>query len=150
MLLISKILHAKLSNHGDPKVFNAETVTTGGLLLIILCLCEGFRQQFYLDWKQERGVHLRAGLLQFAKWPYVIMAFFDVVFARRFPYVTTSKMSGAPCASLALWPHIPALIIIGVAWGIGLSIHETVPVEVQFGAGAFVIATQEKNTGMAL
>ncbi len=124
-----------------PAVLNAETLTSGGLLLIILSLCEGFRQQFYLDWKREKGVHWRAGLLQFAKWPYLVMAFFDVAFGRRFPYVTTSKMSGTPRASLALWPHISTLIIIGLAWGIGLSIHEPVPVEVQFCAGIVVIAT---------
>jgi hypothetical protein len=38
-------------------------------------------------------------------------------------------------------PHIFTLIIIGLAWGIGLSIHETVPVEVQFCAGIVVITT---------
>ena len=139
--LVLLLLTVMLWKGEMPAVLNAETMTTGGLLLIILSLCERFRQQFYLDWKREKGVHWRAGLLQFAKWPYLVMAFFDVAFARRFPYVTTSKMSGTPRASLALWPHIFTLIIIGLAWGIGLSIHETVPVEVQFCAGIVVIAT---------
>jgi uncharacterized membrane protein YoaK (UPF0700 family) len=68
------------------------------------------------------------------------MAFFDVMFGRRFPYVITSKIPGTPRASLALWPHILTLILIGLAWVIGLSMHETVPVEVQFSAGIVVMA----------
>lgn len=135
------LLLAVMLGKGEmPAVLNAETVTTGGLLLIILYLCEWFRQHFYLDWKRERGVHWRAGLLQFAKWPYLIMAFFDVMFGRRFPYVITSKIPGTPRASLALWPHILTLILIGLAWVIGLSMHETVPVEVQISAGIVVMA----------
>ena len=134
-LLIAVILVA-----GEmPKVLNTETVMTGGLLLVILHLCERYRQRFYLDRKRGRGLHWRAGLLQFAKWPYLIMAFFDVMFDRRFPYLITSKIPGASGASLALWPHIPILILIGLAWVIGFSIHERIPVEVQFCAGTFEI-----------
>jgi cellulose synthase/poly-beta-1,6-N-acetylglucosamine synthase-like glycosyltransferase len=124
-----------------PKVLNTETVMTGGLLLVILQLCERYRQRFYLDWKRERGLHWRAGLLQFAKWPYLTMAFFDVIFDRRFPYVITSKIPGTTPESFVLWPHILVLLVLGLAWIIGLSIHETVPVEVQFCAGIVVITT---------
>jgi hypothetical protein len=67
------------------------------------------------------------------------MAFFDVMFGRRFPYVITSKIPGTAPVSFPLWPHILTLILISLAWGIGLSIHETLPVEVQFCAGAAVI-----------
>jgi cellulose synthase (UDP-forming) len=142
ILLVALLLIVVMLGRGEiPKVLNAETLITGGLLLVILLLCERYRQRFYLDWKWERGFHWRAGLLQFAKWPYLIMAFFDVMFDRRFPYVITSKISGGTRASLALWPHITTLIMIGLAWGIGLSIHERVPVEVQFCAGTVVIAT---------
>jgi len=124
-----------------PKVLNAETVMTGGLLLVILQFCERYRQRFYLDWKRERGFHWRAGLLQFAKWPYLIMALIDVIFDRRFPYLITSKVPGTTRASLALWPHIFTLSMVGISWGIGLSIHETVPVEVQFCAGITMMTT---------
>lgn len=136
------LLMAVMLGRGEmPNMLNEETGMTGGLLLIILQLCERFRQRFYLNWKRERGIHWRAGLLQFAKWPYLIMALFDVMFNRRFPYVITAKIPGATRASLALWPHIPTLIMIGLAWVIGLSIHETVPAEVQFCAGAVVMTT---------
>jgi cellulose synthase/poly-beta-1,6-N-acetylglucosamine synthase-like glycosyltransferase len=123
-----------------PKVLTTETVMTGGLLLFIFQICDRYRQRFYLDRKREGGLDWRAALLQFAKWPYLIAAFFDVMFGRRFPYVITSKIPGTPRASLALWPHILTLILIGLAWVIGLSMHETVPVEVQFSAGIVVMA----------
>lgn len=63
------------------------------------------------------------------------------MFGRRFPfpYVITSKIPGTPRASLALWPHILTLILIGLVSVIGLSMHETVPVEVQFGARTVVM-----------
>ena len=142
ILPVALLLIAWMLGSGEmPKVLNTETVITGGLLIVILQFCERYRQRFYFDLKRERGLHWRAALLQFAKWPYLIMAFFDVVFDRRFPYMITSKNPGATRASFALWPHIPTLIMIGLAWGIGLSIHETVPVEVQFFAGTVVIAT---------
>lgn len=124
-----------------PKFLNSETVLTGGLLLLIYQLCEWYRQRFYLDPKREQGLHWRAVLLQFAKWPYLIMAFFDVVFSRRFPYVVTSKIPGTTPVSFALWPHVLSLIMIGLAWGIGLSTHETVPIEAQFYAGTVMIIT---------
>lgn len=142
ILLVALLLIVVMLGRGEiPKVLNAETLMTGGLLLLTLLLCERYRQRFYLDWKRERGFHWRAGLLQFAKWPYLIMAFFDVVFDRRFPYLTTSKITGSTRATLALWPHIPTLIMIAFAWGISLYIHKTVPVEVQVCAGTVVITT---------
>lgn len=124
-----------------PNVLKAETVATGGTLFVILQVCDRYRQRFYLDYKRERGFHWRAGLLQWAKWPYLIMAFFDVMLNRRFQYVTTSKITGAFYASFALWPHIPFLLMIGLAWGIGLSMNETVPVEMQFCAGIVMMTT---------
>ena len=140
ILLVALLLIVVMLGMGTiPKVLNAETVITGGLLFAILLLLERYRQRFYLDWKRERGFHWRAGLLQFAKWPYLIMAFFDVMFDRRFPYVITSKIPGTTRTSLALWPHILILFFIGLAWLIGLSLHETIPIEVQICAGAVMM-----------
>jgi hypothetical protein len=133
------LITVMLANGTMPNVFNAQTMLTGGLLVITLHLCGRYRQRFYLDEKRERGIHWRATFLQFAKWPYLIMAFFDVILNRRFSYVTTSKVTGARRASFALWPHLLTLLIIGFAWGIGLSLHERVPVEVQFCAGTVMM-----------
>ena len=142
MLPVALFLIALILLEGEmPKVFSTEMVTTGGLLLVILQLCEWYRRRFYLDKKQEPGFHWRAGFLQFAKWPYLIMAFFDVMFNRQFPYVITPKITGATRARLVLWPHILVLFFIGLSWLIGLSLHETIPIEVQIVAGAVMMAT---------
>ncbi len=135
------LLFMMLADGKTPNVLNTATMVTGGLLVFALHLCRRYRQRFYLDQKRERGIHWRAALLQFAKWPYLLMAFFDVILNRRFSYVTTSKLKGARRASFALWPHMATLIIIGLAWGLGLFIHETVPIELQLCAGAFVMTT---------
>ncbi len=124
-----------------PEIVNIETLGTFGLLLVFLQFWERFRQRFYLDQKRECGIHWRAWLLQFAKWPYLIMAFLDVMLDRRFSYVITSKNPVAAGTSLALWPHISTLLVIGLSWLIGLSLHETIPVGVQFCAGTVIIGT---------
>lgn len=139
--VILLLLTAMLANGSMPNVLNAEIMMTGGALVITLHLCGRYRQRFYLDGKRERGIHWRATFLQFAKWPHLMMAFFDVILNRRFSYVTTSKETGARRASFALWPHLFTLIIIGFAWGIGLSIHGRVPVEIQLCAGTVVMTT---------
>ena len=80
------------------------------------------------------------GLLQFAKWPYQLAAFTDVLVNRQFPYVTTPKaVSSRP--SCVLWPHVTTLGVMGLAWGIGLALHGTIPVTVQFCAGVIVVVT---------
>jgi len=135
------VIAAMLVSGEMPEVLNTETVMTGGLLLLILQLCKRFRKRFYLDGERERGLSWQADLLQFAKCPYLIMAFFDVIFDRRFPYVITSKIPGATLASFTLWPHILILFFIGLAWLIGLSLHETIPIIVQICAGAIMMTT---------
>jgi cellulose synthase (UDP-forming) len=124
-----------------PHVLNAETILTGTVLIIMLQLCERYQQQFYLDRNREQGLHWCAVLLNFAKWPYLIMALCDVLLDRKFPYMITTKMKEAPRPSFSLWPHVPAIIMLGIAWAIGLFMHETVPVEVQVIAGTVILFT---------
>ncbi|MEO5826746.1 MAG: glycosyltransferase [Gemmatimonadales bacterium] len=52
---------------------------------------ELYRQRFYLDWRAEQGTHWRASLLGFAKWPWFMLALFDVLAHRRIGYVVTQK-----------------------------------------------------------
>lgn len=122
-----------------PNVLEAGTVISGGVLFVMLQVCNRYGQQFFLNLEWERVLHWRAAILQWAKWPYLLMAFFDVVFARRFPYRVTAKTAGATRASFALWPHLLVLVMIGLAWGIGLSSNGTVPVEVQICAGTVLL-----------
>jgi cellulose synthase (UDP-forming) len=57
-------------------------------------LCEFYRQRFYLDWRNEAGIHWRAGLLRYAKWPYFLLAFVEALVGRRLDYSITAKSPG--------------------------------------------------------
>jgi hypothetical protein len=124
-----------------PDVATAETMVSGGFTIIMLHLWARCRQLFYLNEKPERGFHWRASLLQFAKWPYQLAAVVDVLANRQFPYVTTPKTAGPSRPSFVLWPHVTTLAVIGSAWGMGLAIHETIPVSTQICAGMVVVVT---------
>ena len=124
-----------------PEVATRETLVSGGLTLMMLQIWERYRQRFYLGGPSERGMHWRAGLVQFAKWPYQLAAFTDVVFNRQFPYVATSKMVGPSRSSFVLWPHMITIAVMGMAWGIGLMIHGTLPVTIQVCAGVAMALT---------
>jgi hypothetical protein len=90
------------------------------LLSMILLLCDFYRQRFYLDWRNERGWHWRAGVLQLAKWPYFLVALFQVLSNRRFPYVVTNKLGGQPQTYVLLGPHILVAALIATAWIVGI------------------------------
>lgn len=122
-------------------VVTVETIVSGVCTIIMLHIWERYRQRFYLNGKLERGLHWRARLLQFAKWPYQLAAVADVLINRQFPYVTTPKARGSSRASFALWPHVISLGVMGFAWAIGLVIHGTIPITVQLCAGMFVVVT---------
>ncbi len=102
------------------KAFTGETLFRLVVLLAIFELCELYRQRFYLDWKNEWGLHWRAGLLQLAKWPYVLLALFDVLVDRRVPYVLTPKVKGRSKPSLILWPQLMVVAFISTAWTVAL------------------------------
>ncbi|MEO5957189.1 MAG: glycosyltransferase family 2 protein [Nitrospiraceae bacterium] len=122
-------------------VVTVETIVSGLSTIIMLHIWERYRQRFYLNGKLERGLHWRARLLQFAKWPYQLAAVADVLINRQFPYVTTPKAAGSSRASFALWPHVISLGVMGFAWAIGLLIHGTIPITVQLCAGVIVVVT---------
>jgi hypothetical protein len=97
-------------------VFTGDTLFRLVVLLAVLELCELYRQRFYLDWKNEWGLHWRAGLLQFAKWPHVLLAFFDVFVDRRIPYVLTPKVRYHSKATMLMWPQFVLVAVLGTAW----------------------------------
>ncbi len=59
-------------------------------LAVLLAVQESFRQRFYLG-REERGLHWRSALLEFAKWPWFTVALLDVVATRAIPYTITRK-----------------------------------------------------------
>ena len=67
-------------------------------LFVALQLADIYRQRFYLGRQQEWGLHWRAAVLQFANWPYIVLAVVEAIHGYRGPYVLTRKLgtSGRP------------------------------------------------------
>ena len=103
-----------------PKVISLSTIPRLALLFIALQICEFYRQRFYLDWPVEWGIHWRAILLEYAKWPYMLLASLNVIMSRRFPYALTPKVKKKFRNHPLFWPHLVVSIAIGVSSFIGL------------------------------
>ncbi len=103
-----------------PGVVTNQTALNLIALYAILQLCNFYRQRFYLDRRSEWGLHWRAGLLQLAKWPYLLLAIRDVIWDRRVPYTLTHKVRAKSQRYMLLWPHMLVVTVICAAWIMGV------------------------------
>ena len=88
-------------------------------LLIALQLQELYRQRFYLDWRSESGLHLRSALLEYAKWPWFLLALVDVLSGRRLHYTITRKTPKAGVfLKFVVWNVAVAVLVAGT-WAVG-------------------------------
>jgi cellulose synthase/poly-beta-1,6-N-acetylglucosamine synthase-like glycosyltransferase len=104
------------------------TVQNLGLLYVVLQICEFARQRYYLDPRREWGFHWRVALLQYAKWPWLVLAFIDVLFNKEQPYALTEKVkSGLPTRPLFL-PNLIVVILMAqtlfTIWMLDIVVHE--------------------------
>ena len=76
-----------LATGNFPLVFSTEIIPKLFILCAALQISEFYRQRFYLDRRHEWGLHWRVVLLHFAKWPYFLLALYDVVLGRKLAYV---------------------------------------------------------------
>lgn len=120
--------------------FTGEFVPRLGLLLVALQLCEFYRQRFYLDRRREWGIHWRVALLQCAKWPYLLMAFYEAMIGRRLPYLVTPKVKVKRKPLATMWPQILVIALIGGAWMIGVQ-HHAVTLFGHLWAGTIVVSS---------
>ena len=97
---------------------------SGGVMLHALALvavlqaCEFYRQRFFLDVRSEAGLHLRSGIMRFAKWPYIVLALVDVVRSRHHAYLMTRKTKGRN-GYLLIPPHLAGAAFVTVATVLG-------------------------------
>ncbi len=133
------LLAFMLATGSTPRVLSFSFFPKLVLLGATLQLCAFYRQRFYLDWRHEWGWHWRAGLLQFAKWPYVLFALYDVIRGRRVPYVITKKIPRRLQSQRRLWPHRIMMICLGVAWSIGMAAGHMLTPFLHFST-AFIVA----------
>ena len=98
--------------------------------IVILCgalqLCEFYRQRFYLDPGNEWGFHWRVALLQYAKWPWFLQAFLDVLLNRQKPYVLTRKIRSNSRERPLLRSNLIVMVFLLGSWSIGLTLNHDV------------------------
>jgi cellulose synthase (UDP-forming) len=126
---------------GDvPGVIRYDILPRLGFLCAALQLCAFYRQRFYLDPRREWGLHWRAILLRYAKWPVFILALWEVVSSRRVDYALTRKVKAESRSRKLLIPHGIVIISVSVALVIGLLLGRQVPMPVYLIA-AMVLTT---------
>jgi cellulose synthase (UDP-forming) len=105
----------------SPNVISYTTLSSFVYLYAVLQLCDFYRQRFYLDWRKERGLHWRATVLRYAKWPYLLLALFQVLIGHKLPFPINPKIKVAPRRYMLLWPHLFVAFVICTAVVIGLA-----------------------------
>jgi cellulose synthase (UDP-forming) len=140
IIFASLILLALLLATGiTPKVVSFSIIPRLAILCIVIMSCELYRQRFYLDLRREWGFHWRAELLHFAKWPHILLAFFDVILRRRLPYALTPKVKEKSRSYMLLLPHSIIVAFICIAWLIGLFSGHTINPLLHIAAAIVVI-----------
>jgi cellulose synthase (UDP-forming) len=127
---------------GDvPRVVSYNTLPQLALVCVTLQLCAFYRQRFYLVPRREWGVHWRASLLRYAKWPVFLWALWDVALGRRVPYALTRKVRAESRSYKLLIPHTLVIMCVCMAWWTGLLLGSRVPALLYWVAVAVIMAS---------
>lgn len=144
-LLLTYMLLAGTS----PTLVSRVTVGYLGILFAVLQLCELYRQRFYLDFRRECGFHWRVALVQYAKWPWFLAAFVDVLRNNGRSYELTPKIKESIGKRWLLGPNLGIIAVLSWVWLTGQPMAErdvTVVVLlvaiVMIGASAILIWTE--------
>jgi len=108
-----------------PKVLSYTVMPQLLLTVFVISLADFYRQRFFLDWRREWGLHLRASFLRFVKWPYIAFGLVDAITGRKRPFSLTPKVKTAPVKMLMTWPHLVVCALLSTAWLIGIARGET-------------------------
>jgi cellulose synthase/poly-beta-1,6-N-acetylglucosamine synthase-like glycosyltransferase len=113
-----------------PALVSYQTVQMLGFLCAMLQICEFYRQRFYLNPRKEWGFHWRVALLQYAKWPYFLMAFLDALFNKDKSYELTEKVKSKLAKRPLLWPNLLVIALLAeplfAEWMLEVNVHPIV------------------------
>lgn len=142
-VIVLLLLAYMLTTGAMPKVVNYFFSINFFVLFTVLMICEFYRQRFYIDRKNEWGLHWRAAVLQFAKYPYLISALYCVILNRRDGYTLTKK-TRIRKSSKSLLPFSGHLIVAGIicaAWIFGIIINGNLPPILHIAAFFTIVGT---------
>lgn len=124
-----------------PSFFTIQTLVYLILIYLVHHLTNLFTQRFYLDRRNEWGLHLRGRFLQLSKWPYFLLAFVQVLLGHNKPYYITLKVRDQSKKYTWIWPHVIVTSVVILAWIFGTFTGESRPTVLHFLAFALVGAT---------
>ena len=124
-----------------PSVVSYDMLEKLGVVCVVLQISEFYRQRFYLDWRNEWGFHWRVAFLQYAKWPWFLLALFDVLCGEQKPYVLTAKVKAQMRTRVLLLPNMAVILFLCAAWVVGQRLGNAVHPLVYIFAAGFVIAS---------
>jgi cellulose synthase/poly-beta-1,6-N-acetylglucosamine synthase-like glycosyltransferase len=113
------ILAWLIGTRGVPAFISPPALLALSAFGILLTAVGFFRQRFYLNPERERGLHWRAVVLQFAKWPAQLAAIWQAARGTRVDYAITLKVISPSGRELVLWPHLAAAVLLAEAWVFG-------------------------------
>jgi cellulose synthase/poly-beta-1,6-N-acetylglucosamine synthase-like glycosyltransferase len=119
-LILYPLLFRMLLNNRVPTFLRPGPLLTLACMGLLLRSIDQFRQLFYLDPRRERGLHWRAAMLQFAKWPHFVGALLDTLLRRRVAYTLTPKVAGGTERYILAPIHTGLAVSLCGAWVIGV------------------------------
>jgi Glycosyltransferase like family 2 len=135
------LLAYMLASGQVPQLFGDGTLWRVLGLHAVLQAVDGYRQRFFLDGRREWGLHWRASLLQWVKWPYLGLALLEVLLGRRRGYAITRKVRTAASSAPVARAHLPVVRLLGLAGLAGVAGGGAISVTLHLWAAAIVIAT---------
>lgn len=135
------LLIVVLSESSAWQVFAAMDWMPAVGVVAVTTAMHAFRQRFFLDPAQERGVPARAWTLRFAKWPVILLAVVDVLRDRQIGYVMTAKKDRPKAENPLLALHVPALALVLGAWALASVRGIIISVPAQLAVFLFMAAT---------
>jgi cellulose synthase (UDP-forming) len=135
------LLASMLASGAVPQFLTDGTLWQLAALYAALQLGELYRQRFFLGGWAEGGLQWRAGLLQVAKWPYLGLALLDVLRASQPAYETTPKVRGSTRSRPVTRTQLPVVVLLGLAWLIGVAAGHRLPGLLQLGTAGIVLAS---------
>jgi cellulose synthase (UDP-forming) len=137
-LVLTYLCYLLLS--GQQPLAKGSSLIPLAVIMAVLIGCDFYRQRFYLRPGLEWGLHWRAMILKYAKWPWLVIALVDALSAstNRFE-VTAKKKLYARRAVTA--PHALVGLAVGSVWILSLLTHRHPDALVQAFAAIAVLAS---------
>jgi cellulose synthase (UDP-forming) len=110
------VVSVMLASGTRSPLFSYQALARFGIVAAALQICELYRQRFYIDWRREGGLHWRAGILRYAKWPYVLLGLAEALLPRSGGYLITRKVAGGRKSSTTVLPHMFVCVLLVSAW----------------------------------